>query len=90
MSLDGCEPEVFYDIKWPETNLDHTASVPCPCSEFTGSLAGIAHRHCGGTFSHGGRWEEHADISACSVFNSRTTKLLCEAAQVLVIHYVPS
>lgn len=81
-TLDGCEPEVFHDINWPETTLGDTASAPCPCTEFAGSLAGRAHRYCGGTFSRGGRWEEHADIGACSVFNSDTTKRLCEAAQV--------
>ena len=69
-------------VDWPETNLGVTVNVPCPCTEFAGSLAGRAFRYCGGTYSQGARWEASADISDCSALNSETTRRLCEAARV--------
>ena len=70
-------------IDWPETNLGNTASAPCPCSEFAGSLAGRAYRYCGGTSSQGARWERKIDISSCEALNLEITGRLCEAAKVL-------
>ena len=80
--LDGCDKETFMGVNWPETNLDVTADVPCPCTEFAGSLAGRAFRYCRGTYSHGAKWEASADISDCSALNSENTRRLCEAARV--------
>ena len=80
--LDGCDAETFMGVDWPETNLDVTVNIPCPCTEFAGSLAGRAFRYCGGTYSQGARWEASADISDCSALNSETTRRLCEAARV--------
>lgn len=69
-------------IKWPETNLGDTASVPCPCAEFAGSLAGRAYRFCNGTFSQGAHWEEPS-TGDCEALNSNTTRELCRAALLL-------
>ena len=38
-------------ITWPETSLDVSVNVSCPCTKFAGSLAGRAFRYCGGTTS---------------------------------------
>ena len=89
--LDGCnyskdsidiDSETAIDIDWPETNLGITVSVPCPCAEFAGSLAGRAFRHCGGTYSQGARWEDF-DVGNCNILKSETTLHLCKAAKVL-------
>ena len=89
--LDGCNftttpfdigSNVSTEIEWPETSLGDTASVPCPCAEFAGSLAGRAYRYCGGTFSQGAHWEEF-DISRCEALSSMTTRRLCVAALLL-------
>ena len=78
--LDGCNKEVFMGVTWPETSLDVSVNVSCPCAEFAGSLAGRAFRYCGGTYSQGARWDNFADISGCSALNSEITRQLCEAA----------
>ena len=89
--LDGCNftttpfdigSNITIKIEWPETNLGDTASVPCPCAEFAGSLAGRAYRYCSGTFSQGALWEAF-DISRCEALNSMTTRRLCAAALLL-------
>ena len=88
--LDGCNYTVTTDstdplinmIEWPETNLGDTASVPCPCAEFVGSLAGRAYRYCSGTFSQGAHWEAF-DISSCEALNLISTRRLCLAALLL-------
>ena len=89
--LDGCNfttppfdssSNISTEIEWPETSLGDTASVPCPCAEFAGSLAGRAYRYCGGTFSQGAYWEEF-DISRCEALNSMITRRLCVAALLL-------
>ena len=80
--IDGCNPESFGGREWPETNLGSSASVPCPCSEFAGSLAGRILRFCGGTFSQRARWSDLLDDSQCTALNSEQTGLLCQAAQV--------
>ena len=91
MYVDGCNftmtpfeigPNVTIAIEWPETNLGDTASVPCPCVEFAGSLAGRAYRYCSGTFSQGAYWEEF-DVNLCEALSSATTKRLCAAALLL-------
>ena len=79
MTTDPTDPLIT--IEWPETNLGDTASVPCPCAEFAGSLAGRAYHYCGGTFSHGAHWEA-LDISHCAL-NENTTRRLCKAALLL-------
>ena len=56
--------------------------MPCPCTEFAGSLAGRAHRYCGGTFSQGAEWEAF-DVTKCEALNDNTTRRLCEAALLL-------
>ena len=85
---DGCNftttpfdvgPNVIIEIEWPETNLGDTVSVPCPCAEFAGSLAGRAYRYCSGTFSQGAHWEDF-DVSLCEALSSAITKRLCAAA----------
>ncbi len=87
--LDGCNYTVTTDptdplitLEWPETNLGDTASVPCPCAEFAGSLAGRAYRYCSGTFSLGADWEDF-DLSECEALNENATRRLCEAARLL-------
>ena len=91
MHVDGCNftttpfdigSNITMEIEWPETNLGDTASVPCPCAEFAGSLAGRAYRYCSGTFSQGAHWEAF-DISGCEALNSMTTRRLCVAALLL-------
>lgn len=82
--IDGCNEETFMGVDWPETNLGVTANVPCPCTEFAGSLAGRALRYCGGTYSRGGRWMDSADISDCSALNSEITRRLCDVAKVRI------
>ena len=79
---DGCNPDTFEGIEWPETNLGSSAAVPCPCSEFAGSLAGEIFRFCEGTYSQRARWSDHVNDSQCTAFSSQQTRLLCEAAQV--------
>ena len=81
-SVDGCEPESFEGINWPETDLNSVARGPCTCTEFVGSLAGKVIRLCGGSYSQGARWVNNLDYSQCSVRNSEITNKLCEAAQV--------
>ena len=80
--LDGCNQENFGGYEWPEINLGANASVPCPCAEFSGSLAGRIFRYCIGTFSQQARWSTVLDSSQCTALNSAQTGLLCEAAQV--------
>ena len=80
--IDGCNPDTFEGIKWPETNLGSSASVPCSCSEFAGSLAGKIFRLCNGTYSQRARWSVRLDKSQCTALSSQQTGLLCEAAQV--------
>ena len=87
MFVDGCNftttPfDIDFNIEWPETNLRDTASVPCPCAEFAGSLAGRAYRYCSGTFSQGADWEA-VDDSRCEALQSMTTRRLCAAALLL-------
>ena len=75
-------------VDWPETNLGVRVDIPCPCTEFAGSLAGRAFRYCSGTYSQGARWEFSADISDCSALNSETTRRLCDAARVRTYHFI--
>ena len=91
MCADGCNytttpfdigSNITIEIEWPETNLGDTASVPCPCAEFAGSLAGRAYRYCSGTFSQGADWEA-VDDSHCEARKSMTTRRLCAAALLL-------
>ena len=91
--LDGCNftttpfdigSNITTEIEWLETNLGDTASVPCPCAEFAGSLAGRAYRYCSGTFSQGAHWDEF-DVSRCEALNSMTTRRLCVAALLLTL-----
>ena len=91
MCADGCNytttpfdigSNITIEIEWPETNLGDTASVPCPCAEFAGSLAGRAYRYCSGTFSQGAGWEA-VDYSHCEARKSMTTRRLCAAALLL-------
>jgi hypothetical protein len=91
MYVDGCNftttsfdigSNITIEIEWPETNLGDTASVPCPCAEFAGSLAGRAYRYCSGTFSQGAHWEKFDD-SLCEALSSMTTRRLCAAALLL-------
>ena len=91
MFVDGCnftttpfdiDFNFTIEIEWPETNLGDTASVPCPCAEFAGSLAGRAYRYCSGTFSQGADWEA-VDDSRCEARQSMTTRRLCAAALLL-------
>jgi hypothetical protein len=91
MYVDGCnfttspfdiDTNITIEIEWPETNLGDTASVPCPCAEFAGSLAGRAYRYCSGTFSQGAHWETF-DVSLCEARRSNTTGRLCAAALLL-------
>lgn len=79
---------IYMDVDWPETNLDVTVNIPCPCTEFAGSLAGRASRYCGGTYSQGASWEASADISDCSALHSSITRRLCEAARVRMLLYM--
>ena len=92
MFVDGCNftitPfDIDFNIEWPETNLGDTASVPCPCAEFAGSLAGRAYRYCSGTFSQGADWEA-VDDSRCEARQSMTTRRLCAATQSLLLDKV--
>ena len=89
--VDGCNftktpfdigSNITTEIEWPETSLGDTASVPCPCAKFAGSLAGRAYSYCSGTFSLGAHWDEF-DVSRCEVLNSMTTRRLCVAALLL-------
>ncbi len=89
--IDGCNftttpfdigSNITTEIEWPETSLGDTVSVPCPCAEFAGSLAGRAYQYCSGTFSQGAHWEDY-DISECEALNSQTTRRLCVAALLL-------
>ena len=64
--------------------MGDTASVPCPCTEFVGSLAGRSYRYCNGTFSQGAYWEMF-DISKCEALNKITTKRLCQATLLLAM-----
>ena len=91
MCADGCNysttpfeigSNITINIEWPETNLGDMASVPCPCAEFAGSLAGRAYRYCSGTFSQGADWEA-VDDSRCEARQSMTTRRLCAAALLL-------
>ena len=83
-SLDGCNQENFRGYEWPEINLGTNATVPCPCAEYSGSLAGRIFRYCTGTFSQQAQWSTTLDSSRCTALNSAQTRLLCEAAQVSV------
>ena len=83
--LDGCSQENFKGYEWPEINLGANASVPCPCAEFSGSLAGRIFRYCTGTFSQQAQWSSILDSSQCTALNSAQTGLLCEAAQVRLL-----
>ena len=96
--VDGCNltttpfvigSNITTEIEWPETSLGDTTSVPCPCAEFAGSLAGRAYRYCSGTFSLGANWEMY-DTSDCEALNSMTTRRLCVAALLLAQVYILS
>ena len=87
-SLDGCNQERFGGYEWPEINLGTSASFPCPCAEYSGSLAGRIFRYCTGTFSQQAQWSTTLDSSQCTALNSMQTGLLCEAAQVSANHYI--
>ena len=89
-SLDGCNQENFRGYEWPEINLGTNATVPCPCAEYSGSLAGRIFRYCTGTFSQQAQWSTTLDSSQCTALNSAQTRLLCEAAQVSINCYIPS
>ena len=86
--LDGCNRENFRGYEWPEINLGTSASVPCPCAEYSGSLAGRIFRYCTGTFSQQAQWSTTLDSSRCTALNSAQTGLLCEAAQVSIHHCI--
>ena len=55
-------PNITFD--WPETEIGHSISQPCPCLDLIGSsltpkrLFINITRRCGGSYSMGGRWEE--------------------------------
>lgn len=82
--IDGCESETTGDFVWSETELGEYASAECPCSEFVGSLSGMALRYCGGDYQTGARWsnESTIDTSMCAVLSSDITARLCEVASV--------
>ena len=84
LSLDGCNEESFRGYEWPEINLGTNASVPCPCAEYSGSLAGRIFRYCTGMFSRQAQWSTVLDSSRCTALTSAQTGLLCEAAQVRI------
>ena len=83
--IDGCEEGNFGGFEWPETELGVHASVECPCSEFVGSMAGMAFRLCDGSYTHGAYWSNEVDTSECEVNRSELTHQLCGAAEVSLI-----
>ena len=83
--IDGCEEVRFDGYTWPETDLRDNASIECPCAEFIGSLAGRAHRYCGGSYLHGAYWSNETDDSRCVAITSDITRNLCQAANVRFI-----
>ena len=82
MLADGCNPETYNGVMWPETRPGSTASIECPCAERLGSLAGERTRVCRGTFSLGAFWEESVDDSQCATTMSERTRQLCAIPEV--------
>ena len=72
---DGCD---LNDHERGEVNVGSVSSKPCPCADKLGTLTGVVIRHCEGTYSKGGRWND--DLSRCTTSN--TTSSLCDAALV--------
>ena len=66
---------------WPETDLGSVASIPCPCANIVGSLAGRIFRHCKGRYTEGANWQD-ADDSQCAAVHSGITSRLCAIAAV--------
>lgn len=77
---DGCDPEMYMDIRWPETNLGSIANVSCPCVEIVGSLAGRVTRECTGTYTEGARWDD--EVGRRCAAHSDITNTLCKLAMV--------
>ena len=80
--IDGCDSDILDGRKWPETNLGSTATIPCPCADIVGSLAGRVSRLCTGTYDQGAEWDDIIDESQCTALNSEITSRLCAAAMV--------
>ena len=78
LNIDGCDPEG----EWPETSPGFTASVPCPCADIVGSLAGNMTRLCMGSYSRGAEWTNDVDDSQCASQRSGITGRLCNIAMV--------
>ena len=71
---------------WPETDLGSVASIPCPCANIVGSLAGRIFRHCQGSYTEGADWLDEVDESQCAAINSGITSKLCAIAMVDQFH----
>ena len=82
MLTDGCDPEIFEDIQWPETKPGHVATAPCPCAEKISQLAGSATRLCRGTYTTGAMWDSVIDVSLCATSMSENTRILCSIQAV--------
>ena len=80
---DGCDPEEYKSRMWPETDLGLLASIPCPCTNIVGSLAGRIFRHCQGSYTEGADWLDEIDESQCAAINSAVTSKLCAIAMVI-------
>ena len=87
---DGCDPGIYKGRMWPETNLGSIASIPCPCTDIVGSLAGRIFRHCQGSYTEGADWLDEVDQSQCAVINSAITSKLCAIAMVNQLLYMCS
>ena len=79
---DGCDPDYYKGRRWPETDLGLIASIPCPCANIVGSLAGRIFRHCQGSYTEGADWLDVVDESQCAAINSGITSKLCAIAMV--------
>jgi hypothetical protein len=69
---DGCHAEDDIILEWPETEIGHSITLPCPCQDLIGNPATQKRslnitRRCGGNYSMGGHWEEEGYQTQCGL-----------------------
>lgn len=82
VSLGRCEPSSFAGFQWPETSQNTYASVPCPCKDVIGSLAGQVYRFCKRIYDQGATWSNSLNYSQCVIKRSNVTMELCNLSNV--------